>query len=102
LITGRAKDGDREWILAMGGGGCKKVGGSQNANGSLDGANKAAFRDRVLRDKRFKLYLGKDRQVTKFVRMNSDGSEGEAVDPTADDEAEASRDVHSPPARMKS
>jgi arylsulfatase A-like enzyme len=89
LITGKAKDSDRQWILAMGGGACAKVEGTGNANGSLDGANKTSFRDRVLRDKAFKLYLGKDRQVEKFIRMNANGSEGEPVDPKSDARAEA-------------
>jgi arylsulfatase A-like enzyme len=89
VITGKAEDSDREWILAMGGGGCTKVAGTENANGSLDGANKTPFRDRVLRDKQFKLYLDKKRQVEKLVRIKADGGEGEIVDPKSDAEAEA-------------
>jgi len=58
----------RDWILAMGGG--------NNARRTEAGVeNQYAFRDRVLRDKRFKLYIGIDRKAEKFIDLLADPDE---------------------------
>ena len=67
LIQGRADDSDREWILAMGGLG--------NARVSENGVeNEWYFRDRVLRDKRYKVYIeaGQRRRVERMFDLQND------------------------------
>ncbi|MDW3645460.1 MAG: sulfatase-like hydrolase/transferase [Bacteroidia bacterium] len=58
----------RDWILAMGGG--------NNARRTEKGIeNQYVFRDRVVRDKRYKLYIGLDRKVEKFIDLWADPDE---------------------------
>ncbi|MEL6251147.1 MAG: sulfatase-like hydrolase/transferase [Bacteroidota bacterium] len=58
----------RDWILAMGGG--------NNARRTEAGVeNQFVFRDRVLRDKRYKLYIGRDRKAEKFIDLIADPDE---------------------------
>lgn len=110
LITGKADDGPRKWILAMGGGPClrgdvepskrprkargkgrdrKPPASGEASPPSVEGRNRVPFRDRVLRDQRFKLYVGTDRRAQKMVRIGADGREDGAVRPEDDPEARA-------------
>ncbi len=57
--------GPRDWILSMGGG--------NHARLTSEGVeNQYRFRDRVLRNKDFKLYVGSDRQPTAFYQVTDD------------------------------
>jgi hypothetical protein len=58
----------------------------------VEGRNKSSFRDRVIRDKFFKIYIGADRNVRSFIHMNRDGSEGDAADRQKDPKARAAFD----------
>lgn len=68
-ILGKADDTARTWILSMGGGG-----GTYNPeNGRI--INNHKYRDRVIRDKQYKLYIETDRSSVKLVDLNSDPAE---------------------------
>jgi len=55
----------RKWILSMGGG--------NNAQLTPNGVeNQYVFRDRVLRDERFKLYIDSNREAEKFFDLQND------------------------------
>ena len=69
VLTGDKSGDRREWILGMGGG--------NNAKLTEKGVeNQYHFRDRVLRNKRYKLYLGSDRQAAHFFDLKADPFEG--------------------------
>jgi len=68
LILGKALDGPRKWVLSMGGGA-----GTYDSNGRV--INNYVYRDRVIRDKRFKLYIETDRSSAKLVDLKSDPAE---------------------------
>jgi arylsulfatase A-like enzyme len=71
LILGKVDDSKREWIMAMGGGGTS----AQRVNGGYRVFNRHEYRDRVIRDKRYKLYIGRDRRSDKLVDLNVDQEE---------------------------
>lgn len=64
LILGQAKDGPREWILSMGGGPAVLRGGRV--------VPRLAYDDRVLRDKRFKLWIDTNRRPVKLFDLVAD------------------------------
>ncbi len=67
-LRGETDHIDRDWILAMG--------GKNNAKVSDSGVeNEWYFRDRVVRDKRYKLYVGTDRQPKKLIDLQKDPDE---------------------------
>lgn len=68
LILGKSDDGPRQWIMAMGGGG-----GTYDENGRV--INVYRYRDRVIRDKRYKLYVETDRSSAKLVDLKEDPDE---------------------------
>lgn len=79
-LRGETDAVDREWILAMG--------GQNNARVSERGVeNEWYFRDRVVRDQRYKLYIGTNRQPDKFIDLHTDPDE--QVDITGDESPEA-------------
>ena len=68
VIQGEAEDSPRSWILSMG--------GKNNARLTDDGVeNQYYYRDRVLRNKRYKLYIGTDGQPEKLIDLWEDSSE---------------------------
>ena len=69
LLLGKADDGPREWIMAMGGG----AGTYDPDNGRV--INVHRYRDRVIRDKRYKLYVETDRSSAKLVDLKNDPAE---------------------------
>ncbi len=82
FLRGETDRVDRDWILAMG--------GQNNAKVSECGVeNEWVFRDRVVRDERYKLYVGTDRKPAKFVDLCADPEE--AVDLTGQEEGAAAR-----------
>jgi len=83
LILGKAKDSDRKWIMSMGGG----------AAALRDGkvAPKLPYDDRVIRDKRFKLWVGTDRQSEKLYDMIADPWEENNLIDSTDAEVVAGR-----------
>jgi len=64
LILGQTKDGPRTWIMSMGGGPAKLRAGRV--------VPKLAYDDRVIRDKRFKLWIDTDRQPSKLFDLIAD------------------------------
>ncbi len=64
LILGQAEDGPRSWIMSMGGGPAVLRGGRV--------VPKLPYDDRVLRDKRFKLWVGTDRKPEKLFDLVTD------------------------------
>lgn len=67
-LLGQAPDSPRQWILGMG--------GRNEARLTADGVkNKYPFRDRVVRNKRYKLYIDIHRQPVKLIDLKSDPSE---------------------------
>ena len=72
VLRGEDDDGPREWILAMGGGP-----GTYNEEGRV--INVHEYRDRVIRDKRFKLYVDTDRSAVKLIDLENDPTESHNV-----------------------
>ena len=72
-ILGKADDTDRSWILSMGGG----AGTYDSDDGHV--MNLYEYRDRVIRDKRYKLYVETDRSSAKLVDLENDPAELENV-----------------------
>ena len=71
MILGKADDSPREWIMAMGG-------GAVAATKTDDGwrvFNNHQYRDRVIRDKQFKLYIATDRRPEKLIDLKADPQE---------------------------
>ena len=84
LLLGRAADSPRTWMMAMG--------GQNKAQVSDHGVeNQWYFRDRVIRDKRYKLFIGTDRQVARFIDLKTDVDEQMDLIGTESSEALAAR-----------
>ena len=69
LILGKEKDSSREWIMALGGGG----GALSDETGRVIPIHE--YRDRVIRDKQYKLYVGLDRKSEKLIDLLADPGE---------------------------
>lgn len=67
LLLGKAKDSPRDWILAMGHGGARL-----DAHG-VRGRND--YMDRVLRDKRYKVWLDNAPKITRLYDLKADPME---------------------------
>jgi arylsulfatase A-like enzyme len=68
VILGEEEDGSRDWIMAMGGGE-----GRVDENGRVMPIYE--YRDRVIRDKRYKLFIDTNRQNEKLVDLLKDPAE---------------------------
>ncbi len=65
VLLGKSQHSNKKWILGMG--------GQNNARLTEKGVeNQYVFRDRVLRNKRYKLYVGTNRQPEKFYDLQAD------------------------------
>ncbi len=81
-ILGKADDSPRNWILGMG--------GKNDAKLTEKGVeNRFVFRDRVLREKRFKLYVSSKREPEKLVDVLADPEEKINLINSSDPEAQA-------------
>ncbi|MEN8127270.1 MAG: sulfatase-like hydrolase/transferase [Planctomycetota bacterium] len=69
LLLGKATDSPREWILSMGGQPCMYP---KRGNGPFEGKNKVAYRDRVLRDKSYKVYVNTKGKIEKLIDLKAD------------------------------
>jgi arylsulfatase A-like enzyme len=67
VFTGKAAESNRKWILAMG---CKPA---RLTDKGVE--NVYYFRDRVVREARYKLFVGTDRQPEKLVDLQKDPAE---------------------------
>ena len=85
LILGEVDDSARDWIFAMGGRNEAKL----TAKGVQ---NRWRFRDRVIRDKRFKLYIGTDARPERLIDLQSDPSEETNLLSAASPEAQQALD----------
>ncbi len=68
LILGEKEDGPRKWIMAMGGGPA-----TYDETGRV--INVYRYRDRVIRNKQFKLFVETDRSAAKLVDLVRDPAE---------------------------
>lgn len=68
VLTRTHPAGPRDWILAMGGGP-----GTYDETGRV--INRHAYRDRVIRDRRFKLYVGHTGMPVRLIDLPSDPEE---------------------------
>ena len=83
-LRGETDRVDRDWILAMG--------GQNNAAVSDRGVeNEWYFRDRVVRDEQYKLYIGPDRKPEKLVDLKTDPDEQTDITGSEDEAALAAR-----------
>jgi arylsulfatase A-like enzyme len=82
LILGKSQDSQKTWILGMG--------GKNEAKLTDDGVENAyAFRDRVIREKRFKLYVSHKKQAEKLVDILADPDEQTNLINSSDPDAQA-------------
>jgi arylsulfatase A-like enzyme len=87
LIDGKAAGSDRSWILAMG--------GQNNAAVSEQGVeNQYIYRDRVIRDKNYKLYVSSspNREPEKLFNLSEDPNEENNLIASDDPAAKAALD----------
>ena len=68
VLRGESELGQREWIMAMGGGA-----GTYDESGRV--INSFNYRDRVIRDRRYKLHVETDRSSAKLVDLEDDPDE---------------------------
>ena len=71
LILGKSTDSKRKWIMSMGGNG----NGSAAALSEKGLENQYRFRDRVVRDKAYKLFVSPERKPEKLVSVKADPEE---------------------------
>ncbi len=65
VLRGKSTDSERDWILGMGGG--------NNARLTENGVeNQYVFRDRVVRNKRYKIFISPKRKVSAFYDLKAD------------------------------
>lgn len=65
VIMGKSKESKREWILGMGGGNSARL-----TDKGVE--NQYVFRDRVIRNERYKLYVNSQRKPEKFIDLLED------------------------------
>ena len=68
VLDGKSKESNRKWIMAMGGGNFAKL-----TDAGVE--NQYWFRDRVLRNERYKAFIGADRKLVKLVDVQNDFKE---------------------------
>jgi len=82
LILGKSEDSQRPWILGMG--------GRNEAKLTDDGVENAfVFRDRVIREKRYKLYVGTNKKPEKLFDVLADPAEANNLISSNDPDAVA-------------
>ena len=81
LLLGKSKASKRDWIMSMGGG--------NNAALSENGVeNQYKFRDRVLRDKKYKLFVSTNRKPEKLFNLIEDPYETQNLIDSQDSEVQ--------------
>ncbi len=83
LILGKTKDGPRDWIMSMGGGAAKLHEGRVRP--------KLTYDDRVLRTKRFNLWIDPNRQPVKLYDLKTDPWEENNLIESSDPDALAAK-----------
>jgi len=71
VILGNTNDSPRKWIMAMGGNG----GGSAAHLSEKGLENQYKYRDRVIRNKEYKLFISSERKPEKLVSLSADPEE---------------------------
>lgn len=71
VILGKSSDSKRRWIMAMGGNG--KGSAAELSEKGLE--NQYRFRDRVIRDKEYKLFVSPGRKPEKLISVKADREE---------------------------
>jgi arylsulfatase A-like enzyme len=79
LLLGKSNDSPREWIMALGHGAATLD--SQGVRGKND------YADRVIRDKRFKAWVGNNKEITELYDLKADPLERENLLESADPDA---------------
>ena len=69
VLTGKAKESAREWIVGMGGKPLRAV----NTDGRV--VNRYYYRDRVVKNQRYKLFISVDRSPQKLYDLDKDPGE---------------------------
>jgi arylsulfatase A-like enzyme len=69
VMTGKKKESPRDWIVGMGGKPLRAV----NTDGRV--VNRYYYRDRVIKNGRYKLFVGADRQPEKLYDLEKDPGE---------------------------
>jgi arylsulfatase A-like enzyme len=82
LFTGISGHSQRDWIMAMGG-------GNRAALSEKGVENEYRFRDRVIRDKKYKLFVSSERKPEKLVNLQTDPREKENLLPPSNPESKA-------------
>lgn len=82
LFTGISGHSQRDWIMAMGG-------GNRAALSEKGVENEYRFRDRVIRDKKYKLFVSSERKPEKMVDLETDPGENNNLLPPSDPETKA-------------
>ena len=72
VLEGQVEKSNREWILAMGGRNFAKMTDAGTEN-------EYWFRDRVLRNERYKAYIGTDGKLTKLIDLQNDPEENNDI-----------------------
>ncbi|MBS3762193.1 MAG: sulfatase-like hydrolase/transferase [Planctomycetes bacterium] len=85
VFLGEAEDSERECILGMGGQNRAKV-------SDVGVENEWRFRDRVIRDKQYKLFIDTDRQPEKLVDIINDPDEEVDISDSEDPDVQAARE----------
>lgn len=85
VFLGEKEDSDREYILGMGGQNRAEV-------SDMGVENEWQFRDRVIRDKQYKLFINTDREPEKLVDIVNDPDEEVDIRDSEDPEVQAARE----------
>ncbi len=85
VFLGEEEDSEREYILGMGGENRAEV-------SDMGVENEWQFRDRVIRDKQYKLFINTDREPEKLVDVINDPDEEVNIIDTEDPEVQAARE----------
>ncbi len=76
LLSGTTKDSSRQWIMAMGGQPCVYP---RKVSEPSEGKNKEIYRDRVLRDKSYKVYVDTNGKIEKLIDLKADPEEKDGI-----------------------
>jgi arylsulfatase A-like enzyme len=76
FLCGKSKDSHRQWIMAMGGGECIRPAVGE---GPFEGMNHQHYRDRVIRDKRYKVYVNTEGRIETLIDLQADPQEKNTI-----------------------
>lgn len=86
VLFGQSSKSKRDWIMSMGGGNHAKL-----TDQGVE--NQYWFRDRVIRNERYKLFVGTDRQPKKLIDLQNDAAENKDLLDSKSKEVESAKEV---------